>query len=86
MSYVVYHTASTMKKQEYRSAVHATNLMFKLNDKAGYHAYGVATLDQYETKIVKMVEKTNLMSGRKYQEASNTPLFMSPASESYWSM
>ena len=35
---------------------------------------------------VKMVEKTNLMSGKKYMEAEDTPCFMSPACESYWSM
>jgi len=35
---------------------------------------------------VKMVERTNLMSGKKYMEAEETPLCCSPASETYWSM
>ena len=33
-----------------------------------------------------MVEKTNLMSGKKYMEAKGTPLCCSPSSETYWSM
>ena len=34
----------------------------------------------------RMVERTNLMTGQKYQEDVNTPNFCSPASESFWSM
>jgi hypothetical protein len=34
---------------------------------------------------VKMVERTNLMSGKKFMEAEDTPYFCSPASETYWS-
>ena len=33
-----------------------------------------------------MVERVNLMTGKKYQERLNTPVFCSPASESYYSM
>lgn len=33
-----------------------------------------------------MVEKTNLMSGKKFKEQRNTPIHMSPSSETYWSM
>ena len=33
-----------------------------------------------------MVERTNLMTGKKYLEAEDTPLHLSPASETYWSM
>ena len=35
---------------------------------------------------VKMVKRRNLMSGIEYEEADDTPGFMSPASEAYWSM
>jgi len=49
--------------------------------------FAVADVDTYrEVFPVKMVEKVNLMSGKKYMEADNTPGFMSPASEAYWSM
>jgi len=33
-----------------------------------------------------LVERVNIMTGLKYQEPRNTPVFMSPACESYWSM
>ena len=33
-----------------------------------------------------MVERTNLMTGKKFMEDINTPYFCSPSSESYWSM
>ena len=32
-----------------------------------------------------LVERVNLMTGRKYMEKKDTPLFLSPASETYWS-
>ena len=34
----------------------------------------------------EMVERTNIMTGKKYMEKADTPLFLSPASETYWSM
>jgi len=33
-----------------------------------------------------MVERVNLMSGKKYMEHKDTPLCCSPSSETYWSM
>ena len=33
-----------------------------------------------------MVEKTNMMTGKKFLERENTPYYCSPSSESYWSM
>ena len=33
-----------------------------------------------------LVERVNIMTGLKYQEPRTTPVFMSPACESYWSM
>jgi hypothetical protein len=33
-----------------------------------------------------LVERVNIMTGLKYQEPRNTPVFMSPACESFWSM
>ena len=40
----------------------------------------------YENGEVKMVERTNLMTGKKYMEPANTPNYCSPASEAYWTM
>lgn len=34
----------------------------------------------------QMVERVNLMSGLKYMERRDTPAYMSPACDSYWSM
>ena len=34
----------------------------------------------------KMVERINLMSGKPYMEAEDTPGHMSPSQERYWSM
>ena len=58
----------------------------KLNEAAGEVKYAVASAPHYEKYVVKMVEKINMMSGLPYMEASNTPSYCSPASESYWSM
>lgn len=47
----------------------------------------VATGDAYRDVFpIKMVERVNLMSGKTYMEADNTPNHCSPASEAYWSM
>ena len=48
--------------------------------------YGIAEEGHYRAKIEKMVERVNMMSGKKYMESVNTPAYCSPASESYWSM
>jgi hypothetical protein len=50
------------------------------------YVYGIARDEGFFTKIEKRVVKTNLMSGKEYTESVNTPLHMSPASETYWSM
>lgn len=48
--------------------------------------YAVAEYTYYQDNIEKQVERINLMSGQKYMESVNTPNYMSPASESYWTM
>ena len=48
--------------------------------------YMVAEKGYYHAKIEQMVERTNMMTGKKYMESVNTPAYCSPASESYWSM
>ena len=59
-----------------------------LEDPSTYaiYRYGVAELEYYEKNIRKTVTKTNLMTGMEYEERAGTPLHMSPASETYWSM
>ena len=46
----------------------------------------IAEADYYYKTIEKFVTKKNMMSGKKYTESVNTPSYMSPSSESYWSM
>ena len=49
--------------------------------------YKIADVEAYREEFpVKMVERVNLMSGKTYMEAENTPGYLSPACESYWSM
>ena len=79
--YVVYHIKSTMERDRYYMKPAAEKLASRLGDQ-----YAVATTDDYNTKIVHMVTRINLMSGLPYEEPSNTPNYMSPASEAYWSM
>ena len=47
--------------------------------------YGIAETEYYARHIERMVTRTNLMSGKEYTESVNTPLHMSPSSETYWS-
>lgn len=46
----------------------------------------VAEVSHYRANIEKMVERINMMSGKKYIESINTPNYCSPSSEAYWSM
>lgn len=48
--------------------------------------YAIATVGDFLDNIEKEVERTNLMSGKKYMERVNTPHYCSPASEAYWQM
>ena len=57
--------------------------------KKGITNLEIATYEHWLTLkalTTKMVTRRNLMSGLDYQEAEDTPLHMSPSSESYWSM
>lgn len=66
------------------------------NGKTGRQAEGELTGEMVEMKIINtdvyfnnieaQEEVTNMMSGKKFKQSVNTPSFMSPASESYWSM
>ena len=53
----------------------------------GYNTdeYGIVDVDLHKL-IEKQVEKVNLMTGKTYRESVNTPLHLSPSSETYWSM
>ena len=50
----------------------------------------VANTDRRAGYVVRVFEtyvtRTNMMSGKEYQERYDTPSFCSPSSESFWSM
>ena len=49
--------------------------------------YAIAEKDLFHKNIEKSVKKKNMMDPTKeFMEPVNTPSYMSPASESYWSM
>ena len=48
--------------------------------------YAIAETEHYYSNLERMVTRTNLMSGKEYQESINTPSYCSPSSEAYWSM
>jgi len=47
-----------------------------------YPSNGGYRVEEYDT----WVTKTNLMSGKTYQERYDTPISCSPASDTFWSM
>lgn len=49
-------------------------------------AVAIAEVNEFHNNIEKQVTRTNLMSGKEFQEPVNTPIFCSPAFESYYSM
>ena len=59
----------------------------RLNKSYATVRFLVMTAEQYHYYYpTKMVKRVNLMSGKEFMEAEDTPNFCSPASESYWSM
>jgi hypothetical protein len=89
---------NVVTEQLYRKPGHYTEFVYesergakiactKLNkSQKGNSQWVVIDYFEYCDRPVKMVERTNLMSGQKYMEAEDTPLCCSPASETYWSM
>jgi hypothetical protein len=57
----------------------------RLCRKAGYTAGDLSIVDTEHYKP-RMVTRTNIMTGEKFEEDVNTPYFCSPSSESFWSM
>ena len=88
----VYRKNSGWKKSSYKtmSAAKAalTRILKARKDIGGFDLYNlaIAEISYYQDKIERQVEKTNMMTGKKYMESVNTPSYMSPSSEAYWSM
>ncbi len=48
--------------------------------------YGIAASAFFHQNIEKSRTRTNIMNNQQFSEKVNTPGYLSPASESYWSM
>lgn len=95
MAYVVYEVESTCiatpkpyGKEYYatEAAAKAAKTRMEKSKRWAGKELAVAETSYYAKNIEKMVEKTNMMSGKKYMESVNTPNYLSPSSETYWSM
>ena len=97
MCYIVYHKASTAIPVTLRDKVYKTHGaaqawitrqgkgMIEDADHPKF-VYGIAEVEYYRKNIERQVVRKNMMSGVEYTESINTPSYMSPASEAYWSM
>lgn len=71
--------AITRMSKRYRA-----DLLDSVNDPM--FRYGIAESGYFHKNIEKKVAKRNLSTGIVYEETVNTPNYMSPACEAYWSM
>ena len=71
--------ALTRMSKRYRA-----DLLESVNDPV--FRYGIAEAEYFHKTIEKSRTVKNLMDGTPFTETVNTPGYMSPRSESYWSM
>ena len=71
--------ALTRMSKRYRA-----DLLDSVNDPV--FRYAIAEADYFHKSIEKSRTTSNMMSGKPMVEPVNTPNYMSPSSEAYWSM
>ena len=71
--------ALTRMSKRYRA-----DLLDSVNDPQ--YRFGVAEAEYFHSTIEKSRTVKNMMNGEPIQETVNTPGYMSPRSEAYWSM
>ena len=71
--------ALTRMSKRYRA-----DLLESVNDPV--FRYAIAEAAYFHKNIEKQRTRTNMMSNEQFSESVNTPGYLSPASESYWSM
>lgn len=95
MAYVVYNVGTTQTVNEKRfgretykteAAAKAARTRMIKRIKFDPNQLAVAEVAFYTQNIATTVTRTNLMTGKTYQESVNTPMCCSPSSETYWSM
>jgi len=82
--FIVYNVNNHADNTKFETKRGASISKSSLNKKYD-REYAVASLEEFNNNIVTMVEKTNLMTGKKFMERSDTPYYCSPSSETYWS-
>ena len=94
-NFVVYNVDTTaivrskpFKDATFKTLAAAKACKTRLVKNGVYTAAQIEVADRviYSTLIEGTVEKTNMMTGKTYRESVNTPNYMSPSSEAYWSM
>lgn len=90
MSYVVFEIETTLilDRRYHATERAAKSALTRAVNKGGYtrDELDIAESSVFSSTIEKFVTKTNLMTGKEYEERVNTPIYCSPSSESYWSM
>jgi hypothetical protein len=66
-------------------AVRKMNGMMKKNVNKN-RTFDVLNSAEYEHIYGQMVQRTNIMTGKTFWERADTPGYLSPSSEAYWSM
>ena len=84
MTYIMFNVDNHSDNRSFESSRGAKIARAAAN-KNSKNTYEVVSLEEFNTDIVKMVEKTNLLSGEKFMERSDTPYYCSPSSETFWS-
>ena len=80
-----YKTMAAAKAELTRmSKRYRADLLETVNDPV--FRYGIAEADYFHKSIEKSRKTSNMMSGKPIVEPVNTPNYMSPSSEAYWSM
>ena len=92
MGYVIYHKESTrIAGKTYKTHAAAKAALTRMgkglieDENHPKFRYGIAEVDYFEEHIERQVERVNMITGKKYMEPVNTPGYMSPSSEAYWS-
>lgn len=81
-----YQKANCYSAAKYKTEAAAKGVCTRLNKEYKAVQWKVMSLESYAARPIKMVERTNIMTGEKFMEAEDTPYFCSPSSESFWSM
>jgi hypothetical protein len=89
--FVIYNKETTRylnSNKKYGSKAAATRALNKAvaENNINKDDYAISEYIDFVNNIEKMVTRKNLLSGKEFQEPVNTPPYMSPACESYYSM